>query len=176
MTEPRSPLDQAIDLLVFAPLGLAAMAQEHIPGLIEKGRERWATQATMARMVGEFAVSKGRQDATKAARRASDVLEGFGIHLGERAADAPGADAPTGPTPSASASGATPPPSPPPAGQSTADHLAIPGYDSLSAPQVVSRLDGLSSEELEAVRAYEQSTRGRKTILGRVAQLQALLD
>ena len=50
--------------------------------------------------------------------------------------------------------------------------LAIPGYDVLSASQVVQRLPGLSSEELEAVRAYEAASRGRKTILNRVAQLQ----
>ncbi|MGH9177086.1 MAG: hypothetical protein ACRD0N_00835, partial [Acidimicrobiales bacterium] len=51
--------------------------------------------------------------------------------------------------------------------------LGIPGYDSLSAPQVVQRLDGLSAAELEAVRSYEAGTRGRKTILSRVAQLQS---
>ncbi|MGH9154235.1 MAG: hypothetical protein ACRD03_18040, partial [Acidimicrobiales bacterium] len=51
--------------------------------------------------------------------------------------------------------------------------LAIPGYDSLSAPHVVQRLDGLSGDELEAVRAYEAAHRARKTILGRIAQLQS---
>jgi len=51
-------------------------------------------------------------------------------------------------------------------------NLAIPGYDSLSASQVVQRLASLSSDELEAVRNYEQSTRGRRTILARVLQLQ----
>jgi hypothetical protein len=51
--------------------------------------------------------------------------------------------------------------------------LGIPGYDSLSASQVVQRLPGLSAEELEAVRAYEQAGRGRKTVLLRVAQLRA---
>ena len=50
--------------------------------------------------------------------------------------------------------------------------LAIPDYDSLSASQVVSRLQGLSAAELEAVRSYEAATRGRKTILNRVQQLQ----
>ncbi|MCO8128705.1 hypothetical protein NHL50_15950 [Acidimicrobiia bacterium EGI L10123] len=50
--------------------------------------------------------------------------------------------------------------------------LAIPDYDSLSASQVVSRLQGLSTAELEAVRSYEAATRGRKTILNRVQQLQ----
>jgi hypothetical protein len=50
--------------------------------------------------------------------------------------------------------------------------LAITDYDSLSASQVVSRLQGLSTAELEAVRSYEAATRGRKTILNRVQQLQ----
>jgi hypothetical protein len=51
--------------------------------------------------------------------------------------------------------------------------LAIPGYDSLSAPQVVQRLAGLSREEIQAVRAYEAATRGRRTIIARADQLLA---
>jgi hypothetical protein len=51
--------------------------------------------------------------------------------------------------------------------------LPIPGYDALSASQVVQRLPALSADELEAVRTYESSGRGRKTILHRVAQLQS---
>ncbi len=54
----------------------------------------------------------------------------------------------------------------------SAEDLAIPGYDSLSAPQVVQRLAGLSMEELDAVRSYEAATRHRKTILTRISQLQ----
>jgi hypothetical protein len=54
----------------------------------------------------------------------------------------------------------------------TAGDLAIPEYDSLSAPQVVQRLSGLRPDELEAVRRYELAHRGRKTILNKVAQLQ----
>ena len=50
--------------------------------------------------------------------------------------------------------------------------LAITDYDSLSASQVVTRLEGLTTDELEAVRAYEAANRGRKTILNKVAQLQ----
>jgi hypothetical protein len=49
--------------------------------------------------------------------------------------------------------------------------LAIPGFDTLSASQVVQRLDGLSRSELVAVRTYETSNRGRRTILSRVDQL-----
>ena len=50
-------------------------------------------------------------------------------------------------------------------------HLAIPDYDSLSASQVMPRLEGLNADELEAVRTYEASTRGRRTILNKIAQL-----
>jgi hypothetical protein len=50
--------------------------------------------------------------------------------------------------------------------------LAIPGYDSLAASQVVARLAGLSAEELAAVAAYERAHRARRTILTRVQQLQ----
>ena len=37
----------------------------------------------------------------------------------------------------------------------------------------MNRLAGLSAGELEAVRLYELANRGRKTILSKVAQLQA---
>jgi hypothetical protein len=53
-----------------------------------------------------------------------------------------------------------------------AQSLAIPGYDSLSASQVVERLAGLNAEELEAIGSYESAGRGRRTILNRVAQLR----
>jgi hypothetical protein len=54
-----------------------------------------------------------------------------------------------------------------------AQSLAIPGYDSLSASQVVERLSGLNQEELAAIGSYEAAGRGRRTILNRVAQLRS---
>jgi hypothetical protein len=50
--------------------------------------------------------------------------------------------------------------------------LPIPGYDTLSASQVVQRLPGLSAEGLDAIEAYERAGRARKTVLLRVAQLR----
>lgn len=58
-----------------------------------------------------------------------------------------------------------------PNGAESPSSLAIPGYDSLSASQVVQRLEGLSPPELEEVRADEASHRQRRTILHRVEQL-----
>jgi hypothetical protein len=52
-----------------------------------------------------------------------------------------------------------------------AGDLAIPGYDTLAASQVVQRLSSLRPDELDAIRLYELGTRGRRTILHRIAQL-----
>ncbi|HZQ28633.1 MAG TPA: hypothetical protein VFA94_13120 [Acidimicrobiales bacterium] len=167
MTDEKSPLDTALDLFVYAPLGLAVTAQEELPKLIEKGRERVSGQVTMARTIGEFAVGQGKREAEKLVRRV-------------RASEPPRV------TPPASTSPERAPAPPPPAAAATppaADHtgngsapspdsLAIPGYDALSASQVVQRLAGLSPEELEAVGAYEAATRHRKTVINRIAQLQ----
>ena len=65
-----------------------------------------------------------------------------------------------------------PKPSPTAAGKRATVDLAIPGYDSLSASQVVRRLDGLGEAELEAVRRYESGSRARRTILNRIAQIR----
>jgi ribosomal protein L12E/L44/L45/RPP1/RPP2 len=51
------------------------------------------------------------------------------------------------------------------------DELPIPGYDALSASQVVERLLGLTPGELEVVRTYETAHRNRRTILGKIEQL-----
>jgi hypothetical protein len=69
---------------------------------------------------------------------------------------------------------ATPEPAPVrPRSGPDASQLAIPDYDSLAASQVLPRLEGLTPVELEAVRTYEADHRGRRTILGRIGQLQA---
>ena len=54
------------------------------------------------------------------------------------------------------------------------DELPIEGYESLAASQVVLRLGSLTSDELKAVQSYEYSHRARRTILGKINQLQAI--
>ena len=79
--------------------------------------------------------------------------------------------APTTVESTGSAPDPTPAPDPGNGHVPTVASLSIPGFDSLSASQVVQRLDGLNRSELVSVRAYEASTRGRRTILSRVDQL-----
>jgi hypothetical protein len=189
-----TPLEQVLDLLVYAPVGLALTARDNMPGLVAKGRERLNDQLSLARLVGQFAVKHGQTEAgkrvEKARKAAEERLSAFSS-AGEAtpppaaparpaptvaSPSAPSAPPPTGPGPVPAANGRAPgeagtagasPPTRP-----TATLLAIPGYDALSASQVVQRLAGLSADELEAVRIYESVTRGRKTILSKIAQQQ----
>ena len=166
MSDDKTPVDTALDLLVYAPIGLVFEARNLVPRLAERGRQ----QVTMARMVGEFAV---RQGSAEAGKRLSGL---FGRGGQQGPSGDGGAAAGSGPASSDGQPAGEPPPeaAEPVADRSAPDDaaLAIPDYDSLSASQVVPHLAGLSAEELEAVRAYEAETRGRKTILNRIAQLQ----
>lgn len=163
----RHPIDRALDAFVYAPLGLVLTALDHLPRLAEEGRRRFDGQARLARMVGEMAVAQGRrQVATLLGSRPGAAAGPEGRASQEAGPDHdPQADRTSeGPGPSTDDPGDPAAPG--------ADELAIPGYDSLSASQVVQRLAGLSADELEGIRRYEQAGRGRKTILHRVAQLR----
>ena len=164
MPEQKRPVDRLLDVFVYAPLGFVMNLEEVLPQLVEKGHQ----QVTMARMFGKFAVDAGTQEATK---RMAPIVEQAGSIVNRR----PPASAAASSTPTASpvsvadAAGAARPaelvPDP--------GSLGITDYDALSANQVVPRLDGLSGDELDAVRRYEEANRGRKTILSKIAQLQA---
>jgi hypothetical protein len=165
MTDEKNPVEQALDVLLYAPLGLVFSARELLPKLAEKGR----AQLGVAKMIGQFAVQQGQTEAGKALgkaqKQAMATLEQLAGSNGSSNGKRPAAAAPA-PTPAPST------PSVPTSGPEAAT-LAIPDYDSLSASQVLPRLQGLSTDELEAVRDYEAAHRGRKTILNRVTQLQS---
>ena len=151
----RNPVGAMLDVFVFAPLGFALDARELLPKLAERGRN----QVALLKVVGQFAVNKGRADADR-------ILK---------------PKPPAAPVPQPAPAAATPPPvtrvrPTAPAAPTTpsAEALLLPinNYDTLSASQIVPRLAGLRSDELALVQAYEDSHRRRRTILGRIAQLQ----
>lgn len=248
MTEQRSALDNALDLLVYAPVGLALTAAEELPKLAAKGRTQVQGQLTMARMVGQFAVTQGRKEIEKRlgvskppaasskpseptaaprppvngqsttaaasengsyerlsgrapasagsnrgaattatprenapAREGSVIDVDFGTNSRSEGADSGASgtsgtsfvqDKPSPTEPTVAASGPAKGSESTTGSAPSAQGLAIPGYDSLSASQVVQRLAGLSQEELAAVGEYEAAHRGRRTILTRVGQLK----
>lgn len=172
--EEKTPIeqavDQALDLFLYAPLGLALFARDNLPNLVERGRSQVNQQVTLAKMMGQFAVQQGEKEIRKRVEQMTAPPP-----LPSRPAASPKPPVEQSPVPStngqassngsaAPAAPATPPPS--------AAHLAIPAYDTLSASHVVQRLAGLSGDELEAVREYEAATRGRRTILTKISQLQ----
>jgi hypothetical protein len=54
----------------------------------------------------------------------------------------------------------------------SADSLAIPGYDKLTAGEIAGRLAELSQIDLAKVDAYERRTQNRSTVLGRITTLR----
>jgi hypothetical protein len=159
--DAKNPLEHALDFCVFAPLGFALEARSLLPKFIDRGRN----QIVLARVVGKYAVRKGAGAAEFVLAQAQEQATGL-LGLGGSGPVAPATPAehpPPSPT-------VPEPPLEPPVDPGT---LAIPDYDSLSASQVVPRLDGLTTDELEAVREYEHATRARKTILNKIVQLQS---
>ncbi len=147
--EDRSFTDVLLDAFVYAPIGFALDARDVQPDLARRGRQH----AAAARQIGEMAVKAGlkRLDTTQPTPDPEPSSEGDT----ERGTAGEGPD------------GGGQPESPP------VEDLAIPDYDLLAASQVVKRLDALSASELEAVRLHEVSTRDRRTILHKIARLQA---
>src|SRR5690242_19079924 len=69
MAEQKGPVDHLLDLFVFAPLGFLSESRELYPKLADEGRAQLAAHIQVARMVGQFAVRKGQQEAAKAIER-----------------------------------------------------------------------------------------------------------
>jgi hypothetical protein len=193
--------ERALDLLVYAPVGVALYLRDTVPtfvnlfvsrGRAEVGqrRQKAQDQVAQAKALGEFAVNVGgpkvREHVEKgialARKGAESVLGGAGDE-----GDVPGApdDIPSpAPAPRPDRAAANSSAASKPAGKSAttatttttapapaAATLVIPDYDELSASQVVERLDGLPASELDAVRAYEEAHRARRTILYKIEQL-----
>jgi hypothetical protein len=187
---PKGPVDQWFELFVYAPLGFALDARQLFPRFVDRGR----SQVVLARVIGKYAVKHGsaiagerlgqsqtqvaavlqtlgwlpeEADADPRADVEADVeaFESDTVVFGDEGARAEPVTDPAPDAPTAAVA---------PGGPAIAvDDLAIPDYDNLSASQVVPRLAGLSTDELEAVRRYESAARGRKTILNKIAQLQS---
>jgi hypothetical protein len=192
--DAQKTAERAIDLFVYAPVGVALYLRDTVPtfvnlfvsrGRAELGQRRQQAQGQVAqaKAMGEFAVNFGgpkvREHVEKGiamARKGAEAVLGGADEAVPDAAEyspPPARHAPSDAvsTPNASAGSE-------PAGKTIstaaapmAATLGIPDYDELSASQVVERLDGLQAGELDAVRAYEEAHRARRTILYKIEQL-----
>jgi hypothetical protein len=183
--------ERLLDVLVYVPAGLVISVVEELPRLAELGRQTLGPQISSARAVGQFAVDYGRRQVEKrsegllgrreAAPTSPPPPTGLRSVSDRSVADVvdrpmdrvPGSTGePSAPPPVVGSASPVTPPSPPVASHLPGvGELAIPAFDTLSASQVVQRLDGLSRSQLVTARAYEAGTRGRRTILSRIDQL-----
>jgi len=221
VSDEQNPLERAVDLFVFAPIGVAMFAKDTVPTFMKMFVSRGQTeiaqrkkslhsQANQYKAVGQLAVKYGgpvvKQQAEEkldgARRLAEETFSGRLVGRGgaDDSTPAPKAapvvkavpepkietsstsitngavngavngNGKNGKTALQEAVAPTPAPAPAPVPH-VEPELAIPGYDQLSASQVVERLDGLTPDELDAVREYELAHRGRSTILGKITQL-----
>lgn len=178
MSDPepsKHPLEHVLEACVYAPIGFALEARSLLPRFVDRGRN----QIVLARVVGKYAVRKGTRATENRFAQAQEQLAGVLRLVGPAAGDESSVDGEAaGANGSRGHTNGHHPKRPPMSvvRESTsidAATLAIPDYDALSASQVVPRLESLSIAELEAVRDYEAGTRGRKTILNKIAQLQS---
>lgn len=179
--DAKTPIEHVLDACVYAPIGFVLEARSLLPRFVDRGRN----QIVLARVVGKYAVRKGTRATESRVGQAQEQVLGILrlVHSTEPSAPPDAADsvgsAPFSPTttngrnPSGNGAGASEPAAAPPRSDVDPSALAIPDYDALSASQVVPRLESLTVDELELVRRYEAETRGRKTILNKIAQLQS---
>lgn len=196
---PTDRVGKVIETAVYAPLGLGLYVRDFAPGvvamLVARGRaeidrrqQQATTTATTARSIGQIAVAFGVPELKRrvggqldsARDRAETLVSSVAAFVpagGDVTAaeppprHAPAPDAPSVPHPAPTPAPSAAPTAAPAAASVQRVDLPIPGYDELSASQVVERLAGLSAAELVAVRDYEAGHRKRRTILGKIDQL-----
>ncbi len=149
---------RAVELYVYLPLGAYSRVRDSITDLnrqrinrlfddlIDRGQDRLQPIQRVVRRRGnevqdtvEDTAKKVQKDAEKAVRKTT-----------KRATAASAAVAPKLPRVAAPKS---------------ASDLAIEGYDSLTAADIVSRLSGLTQTDIARVYKYEQANEGRSTVL-----------
>lgn len=186
MADERPLPETLLDCLLYAPLGAALVAAEELSRLAERGRERFEQRVGVASSVGRFAVqgALSRLKAPRAASRrpvevppqpVSDAPAPIAGKTPGRVTKVPSTKPPIPARPARSGPAATS--RSPEASRLSADgsgeELPIPAYGTLAASQVVERLASLTPGELESVRRHESATRRRRTVLHRIAQLNA---
>lgn len=147
--DPENPVEQLVENLLYAPVGLALEAKENWSTYIERGR----SQVTISRFLARTATQKSTSSAERIADRLVNevgqvIVDLFGIDL-------------------------TPEDESAPESASDAEALAFPivDYDECTAATVVSRLATLTPRQLEAVRAREIDGKARVTVLRKIEQL-----
>ena len=151
-----------VDLVVFVPLGFVKRARTLLPELAREGR----STAQSAQVIGKFVVPVLKKQGRRAVDRTLSDLGQRPKSTGRMGSGARSGVGESTVNVAASAGPGTPLSDTAPAG-----HEPFPGYDHLGSAAVIARLGELDRGERGGVRAYEMLHRNRRTILGRLDQL-----
>lgn len=156
MSGARRLLGRAVDLAVFLPIGLAVEMSRCAGRVVNDAQQRVTDRVVVARAVGQLAVQVS-------VRRLRSLVDDR-----HRDLDPQLEAAPTVVTPLRVIEDAKP------NGNTAADptELPIDEYESLAASQVVARLTALDAQELALVERFERANRRRRSVLGKIEQLQ----
>ena len=161
--DERRPIDQLVDLFVYAPVGLAYEYHDVLPKLIKRGK----SQVQIAKFLGMMAAKQGQKTVEG---RIEDVLDvasssvAQGItDVGARVGLAPDVNQ-TRPRTIETSVGD---------GEQVIDDRPLPiaGYDDLTAKQIVALLGDLEPGQRDRIGSYESAHRARKTVMAKLVSL-----
>ncbi len=174
--DERTPIDDLVDLFLYAPVGLLYEYEEVIPKLVRRGK----SQVQLARVLGTMAV-KGQGPvpanmmveavASMVVSRLGEIGESLGL-TPSTPEDQGGAEPRTaeqgGAEPREAEQGAAVD-----GDDAEAAPLPIASYDTLTAREIIGLLDELDEGQLARIRAHEEANRARKTVLGKLDRLSS---
>ena len=193
-----NPVEQLLELMLYAPIGLLYEYPEVLPKLVKRGK----SQVQLAKVFGQMAMSQRQGQGQSQSQSQSDCGGPLGdvtsaastivariiTDIGAQIGLAPPSTPPAKPesTPGGEPRGDREAPPGPDEGtdQRPADEaetevvaaaeksLPIAGYDALTARELIPLLDELSPEQRARVRAHEMAHRHRKTVLAKLDRLE----
>jgi hypothetical protein len=151
-SNPATVVLAALDVLVIAPLGVGAAALGDAPATVKRVRQ----ELNNARFIGRLTVNRSVSELRQ--RFESSTTPSTESETTENVDDVEAISA------TADALAQIP----------EAKDLALPDYDQLPAIDIVAKLGQLSASERGAIETYENANRQRRTVLGKLAQLNDL--
>jgi len=154
MMTPHGP--RVVAAIITAPLAVSVRVVENGPEIVGRVRQ----ELTLARFIGKMAVDQGRRelkrrlDGERPAHPPAVVAREALPEVGD-----PGEPSPVSETSDVDVVDAA--------------DLALDDYDQLPAAQIVAKLAGLTASERAQIGRYEAAHRHRRTVLGKLEQLDA---
>ena len=178
MTKPT--LTEVIEASLFGIAGVVVELQESLPKIVAKGKSTLEPRLGMAKFVGQFAVARVESEFQKRADTTiGQIADMVSLLLGQ-SKDEERYESDLGSTGdsvfseqdiSTIADVQTPIARVP----TDSGHLPITGYRTLSAQQIIARLDSLNQSELDEIDQYESENRNRASIRRSIAAKRARL-